>query len=225
MQTGDPWVKILRVACEKPEFYIGPRPIAHLIPITQLLSLTWETKAFVTSGAATLAFSRTQCLARCEIGPLISQIEGLMDWENSDILFDDLLSAGRRLVLKAREEEEEWLEPFRSPTFGFGQFGAALYLADRGLLAIRTRAGLWCQAYERGWPTTAPVLLQNDSPVGMVMAAALSPEIFTGLPYTSEQVEAAVPKAAQSHVRLEYRPTDDLVTEHILRPAHVRDWL
>jgi hypothetical protein len=225
MQTGVPWVNTLRVACEKPEFYIGPRPIAHLIPITQLLSLVWETKAFITPGRATLALSPTQSLARCEIGPLISQIEGLMDWENSDILFDDLLGAGRRLALKAREGEEEWLEPFRSPTFGFGQFGSALYLADRGLLAIRTRAGLWCQAYELGWPTTAPVLLQNDSPVGLVMAAALSPEWFTGLPFAPEQVKSMVPQSARPHLSLEYRPTDDLITERFLRPESVRNWL
>ncbi len=219
------WVKTLHEARKRPAMFVGSPPTAHLWPVTQLLRLLWETHAFPEVHTTTLTFSPTQFVACCSARPLRPEIEGLIDWDSCYILFSELSDAGIRLAEQARQEGETWREPFRSSTFGFGTFGHAFFLADRGLLGVRTRAGVWCQAYERGWPTTAPVLVQTDAPVGVIFAAALSPEWFPGLPYTPEQVEAAVPRAAKPHVRLDYRPADDLVTERVLRAENVRDWL
>jgi hypothetical protein len=107
-----------------------------------------------------------------------------------------------------------------------------LYLADRGVLALRTSAGLWCQSYDQGWPTTPPYLVTDTGhDIGLMVAAALNPQWCTGLPYTLEAVQEAIPEAARPFVTVEWHPEDDLLPECapdpacVHHPANIGRWL
>jgi hypothetical protein len=111
-------------------------------------------------------------------------------------------------------------------------FTSFLPFADRAVLAIRTRKGLRCQAYERGWPVTPPVVEREaGASTGFVVAAALSPEWFTGLPNALETVEEYIPVASRPFVTVEWRAEDNLVPvwhadpEGLIETRDFRRWL
>jgi hypothetical protein len=114
-------------------------------------------------------------------------------------------------------------------------------LARRLIWGLRTDQGLWCQAYESGWPAGAPFLVDDLSPVGLFVLADLDPVSFTGLPYDAEDVEqlraASFRKAEGGHrwkprpswsvgeIMVDWHEQDDLVTERALTAEGVRESL
>jgi hypothetical protein len=64
-----------------------------------------------------------------------------------------------------------------------------------------------------------------------MVAAALSPDWFKGLPFTPEDVQGAIPEAARPHVTVEWHDEDHIGPEClpdpncILRPENIHRWL
>jgi hypothetical protein len=201
------WVQILGAARVRPDMYQGPPPTAHLrAGIQPMLQLLWEERAFEEPRGAAIAVSPHHFRCKCQSGPLLPELEQRVPWETEDHLF---------------------LAAFKT-----GASSPLLYLADRGALAIRTRAGLWCQSYEQGWPTTPPYLVtEAGHGVGLMMAVALNPQYCPGLPFTREAVEQIIPEAARPQVTLEWHEEDDLVPDCrvdplcVLHPGNMGRWL
>jgi hypothetical protein len=233
----NPWADVLRCARKRPAMYIGSEEAGHVWAVTWTMRLLWQTASFADVRRAAVRLSRKQYVLRGESGPVANGIEPLVDWEGCGVLFNELLRVGGDLLRRAgdmalaesagraADDALEWMRRYSDEHICFGNFGHPLYLADRGVLAIRASAGLWCQTYEHGWPRTPPFLVQSSAPVGLVVAASLNSEYFTGLPFRLEEVEVALPDEARPHVRLEYRPEDDLVPERLLEPANFAEWL
>lgn len=196
--------------------------------IREPLRLVWEYRAFEEPRRSAICVSPRQYHCRIEAGTLRIGAEELVAWGS----FDTLLEALGRLQSQLQTVPREWAQPFRSPTVHFAGFSGLLFLASRGALAIRTRAGLWCQAYEHGWPKTAPFLVDPvPSGTGLMVTAALSRQWCPGLPFTREAVEQAIPEAARPHVSIEWHEEDDIVPECaidrrcVLRPENIGRWL
>jgi hypothetical protein len=213
----------------RPSMILGALDMAHLtLGIHRPLRLMYDKPTFENPESALLRVSPSQVHCMCESGPLSSQIEHLIDWGEWDVL----LQAFRQIHRELHRGPGTWALPFCEPTFHFDQAAYIVTFAERGAVAIRTSAGLWCQSYERGWPTTPPFLVQDaGSRVGLMVVAALSPDWFPGLPFTRQAVEKAIPDYAQPYVRLEWHPEDDLVPEcprdpHcILHAENIEHWL
>jgi hypothetical protein len=215
------WVRELRQARRKPEFFVGPKQSAHLQPLTEVLRLLWETKAFGSPRQATFVYTPNEYLLCCETDAVHAEIEALLDCRNCDVLFAQMAQVGIELRQAALSRSEAWLRPFESATFGFGYFTAPLYLATRGFVALRTREGLWCQGYEEGWPTTAPSLLQGNRFVGLAVGMTLNRKWFPGLPFTDQEVVTAIPEAANGRVRLQARSSNDLLPNGLLSSQNI----
>jgi hypothetical protein len=223
------WVKTLAAARQRPALYQGWPPDAHLqAGIREPLRLVWEKQAFERAGHAAIIVSPNQYHCRCYAGSLVRGVERLIAWDEWDIL----LRGVHRLHQELGKEPAEWARPFCESTFYIGAFGGLLYLAERGVVGIRTSTGLWCQAYERGWPKAAPFLAdESGARTGLMVGAALNPHWCPGLPYTPEAVEKAIPDAARPYVTVEWHPEDDLLPECpidpgcVLHPENIGRWL
>jgi hypothetical protein len=222
------WIVDLRAARKRPAMFQGSTEWAHVTGITEPLRLVWEKRALERPIGATVVVSPKQYHVRCETGSLPGRIASLVDWSMFDTLLEALLELQQRVV----QVDAGWAHRFRSATFSFVSFGCPLYLADRGVLGIRTPEGLWCQAYDHGWPQTPPFLVEDEGVrIGLMVAAALNPQFCTGLPYTPEVVERVIPAAAKPYVRIEWRPKDDILPECVpdprcvLHPENIARWL
>jgi hypothetical protein len=227
---GKNWVTELRVARERPAFFIGPEEYAHINAVLWVLKPVWYNHAFADPQATQVVLSPTQYHVKCVSGPLIDPIDGQAHWGDCDILFEELIRVGDELIQQSLQDPADRLQSFRH--YHLGSPGTPLILAERGLIAIRTHGGMWCQTYERGWPRSAPVLVDPAGiQTGLVVAAALTPEWFQCLPFKPDRpfeipgAREVVPAEAVPHLHVEYRSTDDLVTERILSPENIREWL
>lgn len=210
------WVKTLHDCRQRPALCQGWSPTAHIDQgIHAPLQLIWEKQAFDTAQQAKLVVSPHQFHCVCETGPLLMSIEELIDWEEWDVL----LQAFHEIHRQLHKVSLDWVDRFCEPLFLFGAFSSLLILAERGVVGIRTSNGLRCQTYERGWPKTPPFVVQPDaSPVGLLIAASLSPEWCPGLPFTMEDVKQAIPEAARPFVTVTWRSQDDVVPECTVDP-------
>jgi hypothetical protein len=97
-----------------------------------------------------------------------------------------------------------------------------LVLARRFAIGYRVDKGMWCQTFDKGWPQSNPCLLAAPSPVGLLAAAELDAEWFTGLPFGEKDVQAL---AAMPQVTVEWHPNDDLLPDGPLMVESVRHWI
>jgi hypothetical protein len=97
-----------------------------------------------------------------------------------------------------------------------------LSLAHRFVIGYRTDRGMWCQTFAQGWPKTEPFLLREASPVGLLTAAELDPQWFTGLPFGRNERDAL---PSYPRVELEWHIQDDLPDSKSLTPEGVLRWL
>ncbi len=223
------WVRSLAVAPKRPDMYQVGGNDAHLRSgITEPLRMVWEHRVLQDPRRCILRASPRQYHCRCETGPLLDGITELVVWHEQDFL----LSALGEVQARLHRTPHEWARPFQRTMAHFAWFSSLLFLAVRGVIAIRTNAGLWCQAYERGWPKTPPFLVAGyGSSTGLMVAAALSPEWCPGLPFTPATVEQAIPEVARPHVTVEWHAEDDIVPEcpvdpHcVLHPENIGRWL
>jgi hypothetical protein len=88
--------------------------------------------------------------------------------------------------------------------------------------SYRTSQGLWCQTYMDGWPVTDSFPLTDRSPVGLLAAAWLTDEFFTGLPFNETDVERL---QRWPNVTVQWHPEDDLIDPAAEPAAFVRRWL
>jgi hypothetical protein len=166
--------------------------------MTLLLWSVWKHHAFDNPIGAHVMVSPHQFHLRCISGPLLPALEQPVLWERADRLFEAAFPTGASCPL--------------------------FYYAERGIMAIRTSAGLWCQSYEQGWPKTPPYrVVDNPQGLGLMVATALTPEHYPGLPFTLEAVEQAIPEAARPYVTIEWHPEDDLLPECAPDPRCVHD--
>jgi hypothetical protein len=214
------WVAMRRMAELRPSMWTGGDALGA--PIAGTLEAVWRVKSLRKPSSARLRVSPLQYHLRIEAGPLADPIQKAIEWETCDHLDRTIVLASRQLSLAY----------YHRSTVSFVDFTAALILADRGVLAIRTDAGLWCQSYEHGWPKMPPFLLKNAAPsVGLMVAASLSPRWFPDLPYSLEAVEKRIPKIARPHVTVEWHPEDDLVPacevdpRCVLHAENIERWL
>jgi hypothetical protein len=156
----------------------------------------------------------------------LGKLAALADWGETD----NLIQAVRQIQERMEQIHESWVRPFVGPRFAFDSFVGLLPFAERGVLAIRSGAGLWCQSYEEGWPVNAPFRSELAGDTGLMIAASLTPDWFTGLPFTMEGVERFIPDVARSHVELEWHESDDLLPAHspdpqsVLRKQNIARW-
>jgi hypothetical protein len=190
--------------------WMGLEEFGHLLGVSAAIQLMWPNRAFAKPQRVTVTVSPNQILCRCESGALLPRFERLVSWD----AWDNLLEAVTEIQdgLAKIRHAYTWAFRFSNSVFGFSIFTAFLPFADRAVLAIRTRKRLRCQAYERGWPVTPPVVERGaGASTGFVVAAALSAEWFKGLPNTLETVEEFIPEAARPFVTVEWRTEDNLV--------------
>lgn len=215
---------LLRDVRRRPEFWLaGPLERAHLSPaLTAPCYRIFEFRHFGKPRGGTLRVAPHQYHLRFHADPPQLDEDARIDWENSDDLLLTLLQ------VRTRERCRGVFSPwgpgsFAIPRYDYDLPAATLYLADRGALAIGSRQGLWCQAYENGWPVTPPCLAENGCGIALMVAAALSPRWFTGLPYTREAVEETVPSWIRRQVAIEWHDEDDLVPACPQNPGCVLD--
>jgi hypothetical protein len=221
--AGGSWTRRLAdtrdVMRQRPGMVIGSATEGHLFLGTdQLLRLMFEKPTFSAPQRAFISASPTHYHCRCLSGPLRPELAALADWAEAD----NLLLAVEEIQKRMEKHPERWVLPFVGARFAFDSFVPLLMLADRCALAIRTQEGLWRQSYEHGWPMHAPSRVENAGDgLGLMIAVALSPEWFQGLPFTREEVERWIPEKAQPHVEVAWHDADDIVPEPVPDPASV----
>jgi hypothetical protein len=211
------WVVTLTNAHERPAMFQGDMVTGHLtMGIRAPLELLYEMRGFEEPQRAIIAVSPAQYHVKCASGPLIYELDRLVEWDQCDSLFGAIIQSTRKLG----EIPEAWVRRFYGPTHCWAAFTSLLFLAPRGAMAIRTGDGLWCQIYEQGWPKTPPFRVKGaDISTGLMITAALSREWCSDLPYTLEAAERIIPKAARPFVRVEWHPKDDLLPACIPDPG------
>jgi hypothetical protein len=223
------WARTLRTAQSTPATVLGTDVGGHLNRgIRDPLRLMWEKRVLSKPQSARIRVSPQHYHVTCESGPLREEIERLVAWRDCDIVIQELYATSKRLL----EMEADWARLLHDPTLPLGGPGSPLFLADRGIIALRLSGGLWCQSYKRGWPTTPPLIVNDaGASVGLMIAAALSGDCFKGLPFTREGVDVAVPEVARPHISVEWHDEDDIVPDCradptcILHPENIHRWL
>ena len=171
MEDWPTWVETLRMHRKYPSMSIGWPATAHLdLPIKQALRALWEKRVYLDPVGATVSVAPRQCHVRGYSGPLVPALDELIDWETCDVLLQALLKAHRRVL----HGEAGGIPGYVAMDFSFAAYTYPLFLADRGVMALRSQAGLWYQAYRHGWPVMPPTRLeQSGGSIGFMMAASL----------------------------------------------------
>lgn len=200
------WRTVLSQAQNRPRMFLGDSDYAHLFAIRYPLHQIWERQVWQRPRKTYLFVSSQQFVLLGESGPLAPEIDELIDFENGDVLIREILHSSRvvnhpRSPIRAR---------FGGSTMAFHSFTTGVELATSAYLAVRNRVGMWGQAYEHGWPVT-PVLPLGCEGIGLISARAMTPEWFTGLPYTPERIREIIPAAAAPNVELQWVEDEDLV--------------
>ncbi len=202
------WRTQLDHARARPVMHIGEAHAAHMRwPVINPLEGIWTRGVFRDPDHGSLAVSPTQAVFRAYTGPIHPIIERMAAWGTSDVLVRTLHDVSRELTDMDRDEYRKLADAY----FSFAAFCSPICLADRGLIAIRTGQGLWWQAYVEGWPVSPPQCACDTTGLGLVVALALSPRWFTGLPYDVQAVRRAAHRVAGEAVRVEWHDEDNLV--------------
>lgn len=183
----------LAQARSRPAMQIGPQPTAHLFALEEPLRLVWKANAFQRPDRATVRVSPHQFQVAIAAGPVVPDLQTIYPVAREGPIDLNWTATTRRLQAesmastRANEERPKWKSALLSasgPYLNSPSFASVL--ARRFAIAIRYDEGLWCQAYETGWPIASPLLECSYGIAGLVVVADLTPEWFTGLPFTRE---------------------------------------
>ena len=218
------WREMLQLAARRPTMFIGSQDQGHRYPISDALKLVGKAQAFSHPVRTIVALSPTQYVVRCESGPLLPAIEKLIEWKGKRVLTDEWNGIGEKIMDgRTRRPLKGWRYAFTGPIGPrLGSPTNPVVFAHRLIYGVRTRAGLRCQAFEAGWPTSVPFIITDPSPMGLITAAALDSQWYTGLPFGEREVEAW---GAMPNVSVQWHPQDDLLDDLSMSPDGVRQWL
>lgn len=208
----------------------APKPMCVGWAITGPLDLGWKWEVMADPAHASFVVSPHEYWMRCHSGPLAPELEAAIDWESADDLRAELnMAAFDGRLRRGVHGDRVSMARFIAPDFHLDAFGRALMAAERGVMGIRTSNGLWCQAYERGWPRTPPFCIPEHVNTGLLAVGAFSPARY--LPFTRETVEAAVPEPVRDRVTIDWHDEDDIVPpctpdpRCVLHRENFRNWL
>lgn len=249
------WAETLHHAQTRSQMFIGDPETAHRQVFSSLFRFVWQAKVFRQPGRVRIDLSPHQCVFRADVGPLIRPVQEMYSFPGGRVLGETWAEENRAYFERLNAEDEArgltWSQQRSRRGWRYcfsGPIGPRLYhltftalLAHRFVWGLRINEGLWCQAYERGWPVGQPFLVCDPSPVGLIVIADLDPQWFTGLPYDAEdvaQLQTASHKKAGLNQRWKPQPAwstgeimvnrheqDTLVSEWSLSPEGVRAWL
>ena len=205
MISDDEWraqrAATLSLARARVEMFIGPPATAHLHCVISPIELAWKGVLFTDPRAAIIDLSPYQYVVRIVSGPLLNEIQDVFQWGGGRTL-DESWHADSTVYFDRIDREDKPL-PFderrsRSTRWRYclsGPLGPRLnqptgpsVLARQLYWGVRTDAGLWCEGYDGGWPIGKPELHSAECEIGMIAAGYLTPEYFTGLPFTKDDV-------------------------------------
>ncbi len=194
------WERWLHTAKQRPEMFIGQRHRAHLTAAClSPAELVWSRMAFLQPVDTTLTVAPAEYFLEVQGGPLHPVLAEETDW----VCVDNLLLAFLDLHPRAGTTAIVEGAPLEARDFHPSHCATPLFLAKGGVLALRTQAGLWLQAFRNGWPVT-PKWLETEAlhHVALMVAVQLDPHWFTGLPFTIAAVRQAIPDFALAHTRV-----------------------
>jgi len=249
------WAEVREHAQTRPAMYVGNQATAHRTAIVECLRLVWQAKVFRHPQSVRIDLSPRQYIVRAMAGPLIRPIQQIYTFGNGETLSYPWGDQNRAYFSRVAQEDEQcgivfskmrhrrgWRYCFSGPTGPrLGEPGYSFTLARRGAWGLRTDDGLWCEAYQEGAPVGKPFLLSEPSPVGLVVAADLDPQWFTGLPFTEEDVQKFAdtsyrhvittriqkpsPNWTYGEIVTRWHPNDDLVSDRTLTPEGLQELL
>jgi len=238
------WQEIRAHAQTRPAMYIGSQEAGHKIAISDVLRLVWQAKAFRRPQSVTIDLSPSQYLIRAECGPLIRPIQQIFSFGTGNTLAHTWGGEAQAYFARIMREDAErgfsqlrtrrgWRYCFSGPTGP--RLASPTYpfiLAHEALWGLRTDKGLWCEGYQEGVPVGRPFLLSKSSPIGLLSAATLDPQWFTGLPFTEEdanffaslshsrvvshRMHGPHPNYTRGEIITRWHPKDDLVSDRML---------
>ncbi len=251
----DAWSEMLQHARSRPSMWIGDSATAHRHLVNVPFRLVWQARLFRKPQRVRVDLSTHQCVVRCDTGPLIRLVQRMLDFPGGRMLGDAWANESRADNARFHAEQTALGVPFdngkykRSWRYSFsGPTGPRLdWVASNALLArrlswgLRTDQGLWCQSFDGGWPLGAPFLVENASPVGLIVLTDLDPRWWTGLPYKIEDVAQLQgsshrqqgledrwkpePPWTTGEIVVEWHAGDSLRTEGPLTAEELRRWL
>ena len=197
------WAEERQHAQKRPAMYIGDQATGHRIAIIQCLRLVWQAKVFRRPKLVTVDLSPTQYILRAECGPLIRPIQQNFRFGIGETLGQPWRSDSRAYFEKlAREEKERGKDyPWKRWNSGWqycfsGPTGPRLdaptfpsIFANLLVWGLRRNDGMWFEGWANGIPVDKPFFIEQPSPFGLLVAAHLDAEWFTGLPFTAEDAQ------------------------------------
>ncbi len=241
------WDEVRQHAERRPSMYIGEPATAHQWSIQSCLRLVWQAKVFRRPQSVTIDLSPTQYIVRAECGPLIRPIQQHFSFGSNETLgkswpkemqaynvWGDAKNERKGNSVSGRRYYD-WRYCFSGPTGPrLNQPAYPSILARQLAWGLRTNSGLWCETYKDGKPVARPFCLEGPSSVGLMVAADLDPQWFTGLPFTEADVVyftelsgrrfVSQPKYepqplwTPGEIVAHWHPQDDLVSERTLTP-------
>lgn len=224
------WAKHLEAARLRPAMFISEVATAHRFAVREPLRLVWVAQAFRKPVSATVLLSPTQYVVRCYTGPLVRPIQSMFSFADKPILDEGWHEHRKGIqdeyvhrIMNDLPRLRGWRKRFgcsTGPSLNSPMY--PLVLARRFAIGYHVDQGMWCQTFDKGWPQSEPRLLTDPSSVGLLAAAELDAEWFTGLPYGEKEVAGLT---AMPNVTIEWHDTDDLLPDGPLSIEHVQDWI
>lgn len=193
------WGDMLTLARNRPTMFIGNRLEAHVLALGGAIRYLTTTLPFLGPLSIHITCAPTQYIVRCTAGPLLEVIEHAVDW-NEDRMLIDLLQ-----------------DPYFNRTQGVTcQYGIhAVYLSKRFFVGIASQLGFRYQTYQNGWPTTDVLLSKDATSYSFVIAAQLTSEWFTGLPFKQNELQATINEYRSIKVTWEMRVSDTILPDNM----------
>jgi len=249
------WAEERQHAETRPAMYIGDPATAHRVAVVECLRLVWQAKVFRRIQSVTIDLSPTQYVVRVQCGPLIRAIQRNFRFGTGKTLGEPWYADNHAYSeMMAREEKERgvdyrWKRWNSGWRYCFcGPLGPRLDAPDMPFIfahllvwGVRTDAGMWCEGWADAAPAGKPFLCGQPSPIGLLAAAHLESQWFTGLPFTEADAQwfrDLSHRHQWSHPEHEPRrfwtpgeiiarwhPEDDLVTSTMLTAEGLRELL
>lgn len=249
------WQEIRAHAQTRPAMYIGSQETGHGSAISDVMRLVWQAKVFRHPQSVTIDLSPTQYVVRAECGPLIRPVHQIFTFGDGETLSGPWQEQSKAYFSRIAQEDEQrglafsqqrhrrgWRYCFSGPTGP--RLASPAYpfiLARSGAWGLRTNAGLWCETYQEGVPIGKPFLLSSPSPIGLLSAAALDPQWFTGLLFTEEDASriaqlspkrytgdskyAPRPPYTRGEIVTRWHPQGDLISDRMLTADGLQELL
>lgn len=249
------WEEEREHAQTRPAMYIGSQENGHTSAMREALRLVWQARVFRHPKAVTIDLSPTQYIVRAECGPLIRPIQQIFTLGNGERLSTPWREQGNKYFSQIVQEDEQRGIPFSQmrhrrvwryclcgPTGPRLDWPAHPYILASSLVwGLRNDEGLWCEAYKDGLPFGNPFCLRESSSIGLLVAADLDPQWFTGLPFTKNdgriftemshrpikmtEWQKPLPDWTPGDIIVNWHSQDNLITDETLTADGLRELL